>query len=141
MDFDKARQLLNGMGGLCETLGIQVTLEDDAPCCRMEIEDRHTGAPGVAHGGSITTLMDTALGAHALAQALGQQRMAATVEIKVNFLRPARVGDVLVTSTKLQAAGRSLLVVSGEAHVEGSDERVAFATGTFNLYNLDKVDW
>ena len=46
-----------------------------------------------------------------------------------------------MASAQLQSQGSSLLVISGQAHLESSGERVAFAVGTFNLYgSLEGVD-
>ncbi|MEL6178479.1 MAG: PaaI family thioesterase, partial [Myxococcota bacterium] len=88
----------------------------------------------IAHGGAVMSLLDTALGARALMHAVSQKRATSTVEMKVNFLRPAPIGQTLVTTTTIQSAGRSLLVVSGSALDEATGKPIAFAVGTFNLY-------
>ena len=125
---------LASMSGLIQALGIEFERLPDGLRCRMTVQAVHTGAPDVAHGGALMVLMDTALGVHALAHAAAQGKMTSTVEMKTNFLRPARVGQTLVTDTTVQSAGQSLLVVSGHAVEEASGRRVAFAVGTFNLY-------
>lgn len=127
-------------GGMVTTLGIEFTVDDEGdPSCRMEITPELTGAPGVAHGGAVATLLDTALGMAAMAHSLSVGRATSTVEIKVNFLRPAKQGTVLVTNTTIQSAGRSLLVVSGTAYDEDTGEKVGLAVGTFNLFSLEAM--
>ncbi|EDM77719.1 thioesterase family protein [Plesiocystis pacifica SIR-1] len=129
---------LRRMGGLLSTLGIDMERGPDGELrCRMAITQRHSGAPMTAHGGSLTTLLDSALGMRALSHAVPLGLSTSTVELKVNFLRPARVGQTLVTSTTVQSAGRSLLVISGAAEDADTGERVAFAVGTFNLYAVE----
>lgn len=119
-------------------LGISYDVEPDGVECRLTLDARHGGAPGVAHGGIVSTLLDNALGARALLHGIHREMTASTVELKVNFLRPALLGRTLVTETTMQSAGRSLLVISGKAIDEESGEAVAFAVGTFNLYPMDR---
>ncbi len=130
---------LHEHGGLVSTLGIDGALEDEAITGRMAIERKHTGAPGVAHGGSVMALLDTTLGGVALMHALQSGQAISTVEMKVNFLRPALQGVTLIARAQLQSAGKSLLVVTGTAEVESTGEAVGFAIGTFNLFALEKL--
>lgn len=139
MDYAQLEALLNNLSGAQKMFGIEIKIAGEGDVdVRMPLDERHGGAPGVAHGGCIATLMDTALGATALTHAIADGRLASTVEMKVNFLKPAPLGNTLLTSATVQAKGKSLIVVSGEAHLatEDGDEghRVAFATATFNLY-------
>lgn len=129
--------LLDG-GGLITELGIELSLEDGTIVGRLPIQERHHGAPGVAHGGALMALLDTTLGAAALQHAVERGFAASTVEMKVNFLRPAPVGGTLTARAELTSIGRSLLVATGKAHGEDG-EAVGFAVGTFNLFPLDKV--
>ena len=133
MQFAAALQYLR-RSGLINQLGIELELDGEALRCAMVIDAQHCGAPGIAHGGAVATLLDTALGARAMQHSMARGRATSTVEIKVNFLRPARVGQTLITQTRIESAGRSLLVVSGSARDAETDEPVAFAVGTFNLY-------
>ena len=120
--------------GLISTLGIRFALEGAAIHCAMRVGHGHLGGPGVAHGGALAALLDTALGAEVLRYAIPRGKLASTVEMKVNFLRPAPAGAELRTSTQIQSKGQSLLVISGEAVDQDSGAKVAFAVGTFNLY-------
>ena len=125
--------------GLVRTLGLELEAPQDAVHVAMTVAPLHGGAPGVAHGGSVMALLDSALGMRALQLALEQGRVTSTVEMKVNFLRPARIGQRLVVHTELQSQGRSLLVLSGHAEDAETGERVAFAVGTFNLYDSPRL--
>lgn len=128
-------QRLAGIG-LVGVLGIELSFEEGHSRCRMTVDDRHGGAPGIAHGGAIATLLDTALGVEALRHALASGHGTSTVEMKVNFVRRATLGSRLWTESRIDHAGRSLLVVSGRAIDEAKGETVALAMGTFNLFEL-----
>ena len=65
--------------------------------------------------------------------------MTSTVELKVNFLRPARLGSTLITEAKVQSAGRSLVVVSGYAMDAETGKKVGLGLGTFNVYEVDRL--
>ena len=131
-----------GSWGLIQTLGMEIRLQPDGtPVCRLALDERHQGGPGIAHGGTLMTLLDTALGAAALAYSLAQNKATSTVEMKVNFLRPAKLGTTLVTETQIQSAGKSLLVVSGTALDESSNEKIGLALGTFNLFEPKLRSW
>ena len=133
------RDILNTLEhhrGLVQTLGISFEVIDAQVTAQMTIDERHVGAPGVSHGGAVMALLDSALGASAMMHSLARGQATSTVELKVNFLRPSRLGQTLVTSTEVQSLGRSLLVLSGAACDAETGEQVAFAVGTFNLYPL-----
>jgi len=79
-------------------------------------EMTHSG--GVVQGGLITTLADSCI-AHATVAALdGATQRTATIELKINFIRPA-TGRMFTASARLIHLGRRMAV--GEAEV--TDER------------------
>jgi len=137
LTIDEFMAAIEKSGGLVPRLGISVEVVGDEPVCRMTIGPAHIAAPDAAHGGAVMTLLDSALGLTALAYAIPHGQSTSTVEMKVNFLRPARRGRTLVTSTVIQSAGGSLLVATGKATDAETGEAVAFAVGTFNLYKAD----
>lgn len=135
MTIEDVLEALPRWSGLVEALGIEPRIDEEGLLrCRMPTGRVHGGAPGIAHGGAIMSLLDTALGMEAMRHALDVGKVTSTVELKVNLLRPVPIGQTLNTRTRVQHAGRSLLVVSGEAFDEESGEQIAFAVGTFNVY-------
>lgn len=127
---------LRSHGGLLQTFGIELDVSEPIVTASMTIQPLHAGAPGIAHGGAIAALLDSALGLQALRLALETGRVTSTVELKTNFLRPVKVGAQLVVRPEVQSRGRSLLVLSGAAEDVATGERVAFAVGTFNVFAL-----
>jgi uncharacterized protein (TIGR00369 family) len=140
MTLDVILQALRSQPGLIDTLGLAFDTSEDGTRVSLTLTPDHQGAPGIAHGGTVMALLDTALGFHALKLALEDGRATSTVEMKTNFLRPARVGQTLVVRSEVQARGKSLLVLSGVAEDAGTGERVAFAVGTFNLFGVERLE-
>lgn len=138
MELEQILEHLEEMKGMLTTLGISISLVEGEVHATMTVEPRHVGAPGIAHGGAVMTLLDSALGVRAMQHALTLGKATSTVELKVNFLRPAKLGQTLVTHTTIQSAGRSLLVLSGTAVDEETEKPIAFAVGTFNVYDYQK---
>jgi len=110
---------------------------------RMVIRPEHLSSPGVAHGGVLAGLMDAVLGAAALTLAFTSGELVSTVEFKINFLHPVRLGDELRATAQVDHAGKSLVVCSGTIYrqVPGAttgETAVAQGLGTFNRYPASK---
>ena len=110
---------------------------------RMVIRPEHLSSPGVAHGGVVAGLMDAALGAAALTLAFTAGDLVSTVEFKINYLHPVRLGDELRAVAQVDHAGKSLLVSSGVIYCQATTNAadataVAQGMGTFNRYPASK---
>jgi uncharacterized protein (TIGR00369 family) len=109
---------------------------------RMVIRPEHLSSPGVAHGGVLAGLMDAVLGAAALTLAFTTGELVSTVEFKLNFLHPVRLGDELRATAQVDHTGKSLLVCSGTIYRqvpgETAETAVAQGLGTFNRYPAGK---
>jgi len=87
----------------------------------------HTNPMGTLHGGVLCTLADTAMGiAHA--SILKEDESYATVELKINFLRPVREEKVRATG-KVVRAGRTLVLLECDI-VSGDGQLAARAMST-----------
>lgn len=127
------------LGGLVATMGMGFELKDDAPSVvTMTITPQMAGSPGISHGGAVMALLDTGLGVAAIEYALPKNKATSTLEMKVNLLRPARVGAQLRCTAEVIHAGRSHLVIQGQAR-DQDDKVLALAVGTFNLYRIDDL--
>ncbi len=73
----------------------------------MEIEQRHTSPPGSAHGGILVDIADAAMGC-AYGTLLDEGDTWTTVELKINYLRPAWPGDRIRAEARVVHAGRTL---------------------------------
>jgi uncharacterized protein (TIGR00369 family) len=73
----------------------------------MEIEERHTSPPGSAHGGVLVDIADAAMGC-SYGTLLDTDDTWTTVELKINYLRPAWPGDRIRAEGHVVNAGRTL---------------------------------
>ncbi len=108
---------------------------------RMKIQDKHLSSPNTAHGAAIAGFMDCVLGLSALSEAITKNNLTSTVEFKINYTRPVKLGEELVGSGKVVHVGKSLIISSGEIRIAGSQELVAMGQGTFNTYPFAKKDF
>ena len=97
---------------------------------RMPLRQRHLQAQGNVQGGIIVALADEAF-QRALQTTLPPSQIAVTVELKVNFIAPAREGE-LVAEGRIVHKGRTLAV--GEMTVtDGNGALIAKGMGTWML--------
>lgn len=95
-------------------LGMKVSrVYADGLTLEMEITDRMKNILGTLHGGATAALIDAAIGVSIIGQLGG--RPATTVEMKVNYLRPAKEGKVRARA-KIVKLGKTLAVATAEVH-------------------------
>lgn len=97
--------------------------------CHLEVRRHHHNPHRVVHGGVLCALADTSMGA-ALYTMLDEGQTCATIELKINFLQPARAGR-LACETELVRRGRSTAVL--EARITQEGELVAIALSTYAI--------
>ncbi|MFT5824291.1 MAG: hypothetical protein ACI8ZM_005557 [Crocinitomix sp.] len=133
----KTYQQTNQFGKL---LGIELTkFEEDGIEYRLEVKQEHLATPTTAHGGLIAGFMDGVLGLAALYVSSENSNLVSTVEFKINYISPVRVGDVLIGQGKTISAGKRIIVTEGKIFQADSGKLVAIATGTFNAYPYQKA--
>lgn len=105
---------------------------------KMPVTDKHLATPIAAHGGSIAALMDATMGVCALSQVIEENKVVSTIEMKVSFLAPGQLNDILKGTARIVKNGRRILFVEGT--IENQDgKKIAIATGTFNAYPMEKA--
>ena len=110
---------------LIKLLGFEITYPEDT--CRIEfaVRDFMFNPQGSLHGGIIALAMDVSMG-HLLNRLQGP---GATLEMKVQYLRPIRSGRVVATARVLR---RGSSVAFFESRLtDDSGELAAFATSTW----------
>jgi acyl-CoA thioesterase len=93
----------------------------------MKIREDLKRNNGIAHGGAIASLIDSATAFAILSLDPAQQSV--TIDLTVNFLRPVTIG-VAVAKARVIRAGKRVVVVSAEAFDEGGT-LVATALSTY----------
>jgi len=112
-------------------LGLQIIKFDNGYCqCSLEIKNNLLNSHKAVHGGVIYTMVDVAMGS-ALYSTFKKDELAATIEIKINYLKPAYT-KLLICDAKVVQKGKSIAVL--EAEIKYDDTLVAKALGTFSIF-------
>jgi uncharacterized protein (TIGR00369 family) len=85
---------------------------------------------GQTQGGALAMMLDSTIG-QTLAITLQQGEIPQTIEMKVSYLRPAKL-ETLVGEGRVVRKGRSIAFLEGELRNE-TGEIVAMATATFQI--------
>jgi uncharacterized protein (TIGR00369 family) len=114
-------------------LGTQVVRKENGSAeVRLELQPHHLNRRGVAHGGVVTSLLDSALGA-AVISAIPPEWWCATTSLSTQFLDGVGEGRLTATGRVLRRGAR---VAFATGEVRGDDGRlIATATGTWHLWS------
>ena len=105
-------------------------MEDDYAVVSLELNEDKRNVRDVAPGGIVASLIDVAMGTAAAGGNYStRQRYVVTLELKVNYLAPAR-GSKLTATAKVVKGGARTFVVECRV-VTDSGEECAMALGTF----------
>ena len=101
---------------------------------RLPYDERLVGHPdsGLLHGGAITTLLDAAGGA-AVYVKLGNPLPIATLDLRIDYLRPAAAGREIFSRAICYRTTRNVAFTRALAYHDTEDDPIASAAGTFML--------
>ena len=107
-------------------------IDDGRASLLLPARDTWTGDAerGLIHTGCLSVLADTACGL-AVGSALTQMEPFATLDLRMDYLRPALANTDLVCSAHCHRLSRSVAFVRGELHQPGQSEPVAMVNATF----------
>jgi acyl-CoA thioesterase len=116
-----------------ELLGFElVHREDGMAKVRVLVEPRHANTNGIAHGGVLTSVMDTACGAAIAYQPSIDGKGVTTVSLQVTYLGPTFVGDSVTATARCRGRGRRLVALDIEARNQ-KEELVAIGMCTLRV--------
>ena len=95
----------------------------------LVVADKHGNRSGFAHGGVLTTLLDTALGL-ASSDAQGDHKQA-TISLNVQFFALVRLGDFITVECQVVKATRTLMFMQGT--LRAGENVCAIAQGTWKI--------
>jgi uncharacterized protein (TIGR00369 family) len=116
------------------TLGM-ICLEKDEPgrtVWRMVADERFANPAGILQGGFVAAFADSSMGAASVTWARQRKVFSANAELKVSFLRPARVGRTLTCTAYVISGGQRACFVEAEV-VDDEGNMVAKASSTYLL--------
>lgn len=96
----------------------------------LRIEDKHLNIRGIAHGGMLVTLADSALGI-ALSMSRTPPQPMVTVNLTTDFVDSAHPGDWVEAHVDIQRVGKRMAFANCYLHV--GDKRILRASGVFAL--------
>jgi acyl-CoA thioesterase len=110
-------------------LGLEVdSLEPGHAVLSMKMRDDLMRNGGIAHGGAVATLIDSAM-AFAIVELLGENEHTVTVDLTIHYLRPVSEGSARA-SARVVRAGKRVITVSAELF-DDNDKLAATAISTY----------
>jgi uncharacterized protein (TIGR00369 family) len=116
------------------TLGL-VCLDKTEPgraVWQMAADERFANPTGILQGGFVAAFADSSMGAASVTWARQRKVFSANAEMKISFLRPARVGGVLTCTASVISGGQRACFVEAEV-VDDEGTLVAKASSTYLL--------
>ena len=96
----------------------------------MRADERFANPAGIIQGGFLAAMLDSSMGASAVTALRGRKANVANAEMKVSYLRPAKVGGVLRCETQTTHAGSTVLFLEGRV-IDEDGHVVASATSSY----------
>lgn len=116
-------------------LGVEVvSAEPGRAVTRIEVRDEHRNFFGVAHGGLVFSLADTAFGVAANAHG----RLAAMIDAHITMTEGVLPGDVLTASAEEVSSSRRIGVYRATVTRSRNGEERTVATFTGTVYRTDR---
>lgn len=113
-------------------LGVEVDrMEQGEAAASLVVGPHHLNGRGVAHGGVVSALLDTVLGAAVIAS-IPKEWWCATTSLTVQFLEGAREGRIVATG-KVVRRGKRVAFADGEAR-DATGRLLATASGSWHLW-------
>ena len=106
-----------------------VTIEKGSAVFEVTVDESHLRNMGIAHGGLLATVLDSCLGCACWTLAPPDNHVV-TVQLNINYIRPAWLGEKLTARAEVRHAGQMTAVSRGEIRT-GEGALVASASGTF----------
>ena len=122
-------------------LGMNFTiLEDGVVHYFLTISEDHLATPTSAHGCCMASLLDATMGVGALSLVSQNNQVVATIEMKINFLKSAKLNDELMATSRVIKNGSKIIVMFAEIRNQ-KNELLALSSGTFLPYDAAKAGY
>ena len=105
---------------------------------QMRADERFANPVGIVQGGFIAAFADSSMGASSLTFARERKVFSANAELKISFLKPAKVGSLLTCTAQVLSGGSRAAFVEAEV-VDEEGRLVAKASSTYILWPRDEA--
>lgn len=110
---------------ICDFLGAEIIPTEGGVRLELEVDTRHSNCYDILHGGVMTTMADTAMGAACFAR----NKKVVTVSMTLEFMHPVLLGTKIFTDAKILHDGKQIMVCEcGLVDEEGTLYAKAHAT-------------
>ena len=103
----------------------------------MRADERFANPGGVIQGGFLAAMLDSSMGASAVTSLRGRRARVANAEMKVSFLRAAKVGSVLRCEATAIESGNTVIFVEAKV-IDDVDRLIATASSTYIAKERDQ---
>lgn len=119
-------------GGYAQLIGYTIEAwEPGRAVVGLEVDARHLNRSGVAHGGILSTLVDTACGySGCYCEVPGRVRRAMTLTLTIQFMAAIPAGTRLTAEGRVTGGGRSVFFTACEVR-DGTGTLVGRGDGVF----------
>jgi uncharacterized protein (TIGR00369 family) len=119
---------------MARALGMMLVASEPDIVVKVPYRDDLVGDPdtGVIAGGVVTTLLDHTC-ARAVAKKLTEETSIATLDLRIDYMRPSKPGKDILATAYCYKTTRSVAFVRAVAYDEDPSDPVASAQGTFML--------
>ena len=121
--------MINARFPFLEHVGVELLkAADGVSRTSLEVQDYHLQHLGFVHGGVISTLLDNT-GWYAASSSLPEGNTCVTMQINIDYLKPAKPGTLICDARVVQGGRRKVYV---EVEIRDPDDRlIARATGNY----------
>lgn len=133
--IDHVRSIVGEISPHMRELGIEIVMM--APgrlTLKLPYRPEFVGHPetGVLHGGAVTVLLDSCSGL-AVATALRELVPVATLDLRIDYLRPAEPGKAVLAQAHCYKVTRAVAFTRGFAYQQDESDPIAHCAGSFIL--------
>jgi uncharacterized protein (TIGR00369 family) len=97
---------------------------------RTRVDERFLNPAGTLQGGFLAAMLDSAMGASAVTMVTDRRVIVANTEMKVSFIRAAKVNDILTCVATVLKPGRVISFLEAKV-TDANDHLVATASSTY----------